>query len=101
MSDTICIVYMFVFCSRPETSFLWFMSPFKTLRYIIWANYKWYFIIGLVVLLLLLLLFLFIYSFPVSQSVSQWGVNANEFYLLLYSKALTTRPVFFIPIIIY
>ncbi|KAL4231637.1 hypothetical protein ACF0H5_009217 [Mactra antiquata] len=50
--------------NRPETSFLWFTSPFKTLRYIIWANYKWYFIIFLVVLLLVLLLFLFIYSFP-------------------------------------
>ncbi|WAR21900.1 MYOF-like protein [Mya arenaria] len=50
--------------NRPETSFLWFTSPFKTLRYIIWANYKWYFIIGLVIILLLLLIVLFIYSFP-------------------------------------
>jgi len=50
--------------NRPATSFLWFMSPFKTLRYIIWANYKWYFIIGLLILLALLLIFLFIYSFP-------------------------------------
>lgn len=50
--------------NRPETSFLWFTSPFKTLRYIIWANYKWYFIIALIVIFLLLLIFLFIYSFP-------------------------------------
>ena len=60
----ICILH--VTFSRPETSFLWFTSPFKTLRYIIWRNYKWYFIIGLLILLLILLLFLFIYSFPVS-----------------------------------
>ncbi|KAK3095803.1 hypothetical protein FSP39_019399 [Pinctada imbricata] len=52
---------------RPETSFLWFTSPWKTFRYIIWRNYKWYFIIGLLLLLLILLIFLFIYSFPVSH----------------------------------
>ncbi|KAK3589425.1 hypothetical protein CHS0354_020754 [Potamilus streckersoni] len=56
--------------NRPETSFLWFTSPFKTLRYIIWRNYKWYFIIALLILLLLLLIFLFIYSFP--GNFSSW-----------------------------
>ncbi|XP_074642408.1 myoferlin-like [Tubulanus polymorphus] len=49
---------------RPETSFLWFTSPFKTLKYIIWKNYKWYFIGGLIILLIVLLIILFIYSVP-------------------------------------
>uniref|UniRef100_A0A8C8EFE9 Dysferlin n=1 Tax=Otus sunia TaxID=257818 RepID=A0A8C8EFE9_9STRI len=26
---------------RPETSFLWFTSPYKTLKYILWRRYKW------------------------------------------------------------
>lgn len=72
---------------RPETSFLWFTSPWKTLRYIIWRNYKWYFIGFLVLLLILLLVFLFLYSFPVSisaigqtywyilRSVCNWAIN--------------------------
>ncbi|XP_052773227.1 myoferlin-like isoform X7 [Mya arenaria] len=62
--------------NRPETSFLWFTSPFKTLRYIIWANYKWYFIIGLVIILLLLLIVLFIYSFPGNLSAWILGTKA-------------------------
>ncbi|XP_041370601.1 myoferlin-like isoform X3 [Gigantopelta aegis] len=50
--------------NRPETSFLWFANPLKTLRYIIWRNYKWY-IIGLLLLILFILIIaLFIYSFP-------------------------------------
>ena len=27
--------------SRPKTSFLWFTSPWKTFRYVIWGNFKW------------------------------------------------------------
>ncbi|XP_070210966.1 myoferlin-like isoform X3 [Littorina saxatilis] len=49
---------------RPETSFLWFTSPFKTLKFIIWRNYKWVIIGFIVLLFFLLLIALFIYSFP-------------------------------------
>ncbi|XP_067657682.1 myoferlin-like isoform X1 [Haliotis asinina] len=49
---------------RPETSFMWFTSPFKTLKYIIWRNYKWYIISALIILILILLVVLFVYSFP-------------------------------------
>ncbi|XP_066277223.1 dysferlin-like isoform X3 [Branchiostoma lanceolatum] len=49
---------------RPETSFLWFTSPFKTFRYIVWKNYKWYFIIFLILLIIVILAVIFIYSFP-------------------------------------
>uniref|UniRef100_A0AAZ3SQG3 C2 domain-containing protein n=1 Tax=Oncorhynchus tshawytscha TaxID=74940 RepID=A0AAZ3SQG3_ONCTS len=49
---------------RPETSFLWFSSPYKTLKYILWGRYK--FLILLFILLFFLFLFIgvFLYSFP-------------------------------------
>jgi len=51
---------------RPETSFMWFTSPWKTLRYIIWKNYKWY-IIGLLILIILVVaIVIFIYTAPKS-----------------------------------
>uniref|UniRef100_H2Z7H9 C2 domain-containing protein n=1 Tax=Ciona savignyi TaxID=51511 RepID=H2Z7H9_CIOSA len=52
--------------NRPATSFAWFSSPFKSLRYIIWRKYKWI-ILGLLAFALFLTFFvMFIYSFPVS-----------------------------------
>ncbi|CAB3993921.1 myoferlin-like isoform X2 [Paramuricea clavata] len=49
---------------RPETSFLWIANPWKSFRFVIWRNYKWY-IIGFIVLALIVLLVgLFIYSAP-------------------------------------
>uniref|UniRef100_A0A8V5G7S3 Dysferlin n=1 Tax=Melopsittacus undulatus TaxID=13146 RepID=A0A8V5G7S3_MELUD len=50
---------------RPETSFLWFTSPYKTLKYILWRRYKWVLILAIVLLVLLLFLGIFIYAFPV------------------------------------
>ncbi|XP_077954184.1 dysferlin isoform X12 [Gasterosteus aculeatus] len=49
---------------RPETSFLWFSSPYKTLRFILWRRFKCYILIGIVLFLLLLFLGVFLYSFP-------------------------------------
>ncbi|XP_019631945.1 PREDICTED: myoferlin-like [Branchiostoma belcheri] len=49
---------------RPSTSFLWFTSPFRTLRIIIWRNYKWYIIGGLIILLLAAIILLFMYNMP-------------------------------------
>ncbi|GAA6104320.1 dysferlin isoform X1 [Tachysurus ichikawai] len=49
---------------RPETSFLWFSSPYKTLRFILWRRFKWL-ILGLIILFFILLfLGVFLYSFP-------------------------------------
>uniref|UniRef100_A0A8C3SZQ0 Dysferlin n=1 Tax=Chelydra serpentina TaxID=8475 RepID=A0A8C3SZQ0_CHESE len=50
---------------RPETSFLWFTSPYKTLKYILWRRFKWVFLIAVVVFILLLFIGIFIYAFPV------------------------------------
>ncbi|XP_039189745.1 dysferlin isoform X4 [Crotalus tigris] len=49
---------------RPETSFLWFTSPYKTLKYILWRRFKWVFLIFLLVFIVLLFLGIFIYAFP-------------------------------------
>ncbi|KFU91022.1 Dysferlin, partial [Chaetura pelagica] len=49
---------------RPETSFLWFTSPYKTLKYILWRRYKWVLILAILLFILLLFLGIFIYAFP-------------------------------------
>ncbi|NWU87659.1 DYSF protein, partial [Onychorhynchus coronatus] len=49
---------------RPETSFLWFTSPYKTLKYILWRRYKWMLILFIILFILLLFLGIFIYAFP-------------------------------------
>lgn len=52
-------------CSRPETSFLWFSNPCKTMRFIVWRRFKWV-IVGLLVLLIVLLFVaVLLYSLPV------------------------------------
>ncbi|XP_031355139.1 otoferlin-like, partial [Photinus pyralis] len=50
--------------NRPDTSFVWFMNPLKSLRYILWQNLKWKILKFLVILALTLLLLLFFYSLP-------------------------------------
>ncbi|XP_059837739.1 otoferlin isoform X4 [Hypanus sabinus] len=50
--------------NRPDTSFIWFMNPLKSIRYFIWHNYRWL-LLKIIALVLLLLLFgLFLYSMP-------------------------------------
>merc|ERR1719422_2587233 len=50
--------------NRPDTSFLWFTSPWKTFKHILWRRYRCLFFTVLILLILGLLLGLFIYSFP-------------------------------------
>uniref|UniRef100_A0A8C4UIC5 Fer-1 like family member 6 n=1 Tax=Falco tinnunculus TaxID=100819 RepID=A0A8C4UIC5_FALTI len=49
---------------RPDTSFSWFVNPFKCLYHLIWRNYKKYIIIGIILLILTVFLVLFIYTLP-------------------------------------
>jgi len=49
---------------RPETSFFWFTSPWKTFKFIIWRKFKWYFIIGILLLLLIAFVVLLLWSIP-------------------------------------
>uniref|UniRef100_A0A7M4DUI5 C2 domain-containing protein n=1 Tax=Crocodylus porosus TaxID=8502 RepID=A0A7M4DUI5_CROPO len=59
---------------RPETSFLWFTAPLKTLRHIVWRRNRWRVLGGLALLLLALLLTSFVYASPVSHGLS-WGLQ--------------------------
>ncbi|XP_072510759.1 dysferlin isoform X6 [Notamacropus eugenii] len=49
---------------RPDTSFLWFTSPYKTMRYIIWRRFRCLIILFIILFILLLFLGIFIYAFP-------------------------------------
>ncbi|KAM9326418.1 myoferlin [Gastrophryne carolinensis] len=50
--------------NRPETSFLWFTNPCKTMRFIVWRRFKWWFIGGIFLLIILLFIGVFLYSLP-------------------------------------
>lgn len=50
--------------NRPATSFRWFTSPLKTLRYIVWRNYKWIIIAVLITLIIVAAVVVFLYSMP-------------------------------------
>ena len=43
---------------------MWFMNPIKSIRYIIWHNYKWTIIKILVFILLVIFLAFFFYALP-------------------------------------
>uniref|UniRef100_A0A3Q2XCE0 Otoferlin n=1 Tax=Hippocampus comes TaxID=109280 RepID=A0A3Q2XCE0_HIPCM len=49
---------------RPDTSFMWFLGPLKSIRYFLWHNYRWLILKALGLILLLLMLGLFLYSIP-------------------------------------
>ncbi|XP_072232872.1 dysferlin isoform X2 [Leuresthes tenuis] len=49
---------------RPETSFLWFSSPYKTIKFILWRRFKWFIILFIIFFLIFLFLGVFLYSFP-------------------------------------
>ncbi|TRY93345.1 hypothetical protein DNTS_007726 [Danionella cerebrum] len=49
---------------RPETSFVWFSSPYKTFRFIVWRRFKWL-ILGFFIMFFIFLFFgVFLYAFP-------------------------------------
>ncbi|XP_061646741.1 myoferlin isoform X2 [Phyllopteryx taeniolatus] len=50
--------------NRPDTSFFWFTSPCKTLKFIIWRRFRLLFIIGILLLLVLLFFGILLYSLP-------------------------------------
>ncbi|XP_061482497.1 otoferlin isoform X2 [Rhineura floridana] len=50
--------------NRPDTSFIWFLNPLKSIRYLICTRYKWLIIKIILALLLLIMVGLFLYSMP-------------------------------------
>ncbi|XP_061547609.1 fer-1-like protein 6 [Phycodurus eques] len=59
--------------NRPDTSFSWFVNPFKCFFHLVWRNYKKYIIIALVLLVTALFLALLLYTLP--GAISQKIVN--------------------------
>uniref|UniRef100_A0A3Q3JTY7 C2 domain-containing protein n=1 Tax=Monopterus albus TaxID=43700 RepID=A0A3Q3JTY7_MONAL len=59
--------------NRPDTSFSWFVNPFKCFFHLIWRNYKKYIIIALILLITALFLALLFYTLP--AAISQKIVN--------------------------
>ena len=49
---------------RPKDSFLWFTSPLRTLRFVVWKNHKCIILKVIFLLLVILFVFLFIYQLP-------------------------------------
>uniref|UniRef100_A0A3B4YQ08 Fer-1 like family member 6 n=1 Tax=Seriola lalandi dorsalis TaxID=1841481 RepID=A0A3B4YQ08_SERLL len=50
--------------NRPDTSFSWFVNPFKCFFHLVWRSYKKYIIIALLLLITLLFLALLFYTLP-------------------------------------
>ncbi|KAL4635807.1 fer-1-like protein 6 [Arapaima gigas] len=59
--------------NRPDTSFSWFMNPFKCFFHLIWKNYKKYIIVAFVLLVTALFIALLLYTLP--GAISQKIVN--------------------------
>uniref|UniRef100_G3P0D3 Fer-1 like family member 6 n=1 Tax=Gasterosteus aculeatus aculeatus TaxID=481459 RepID=G3P0D3_GASAC len=59
--------------NRPDTSFSWFVNPFKCFFHLVWRSYKKYIIIALVLLISVLFLALLFYTLP--GAISQKIVN--------------------------
>uniref|UniRef100_A0A3Q1BXL8 C2 domain-containing protein n=1 Tax=Amphiprion ocellaris TaxID=80972 RepID=A0A3Q1BXL8_AMPOC len=57
--------------NRPDTSFSWFVNPFKCFFHLVWRSYKKYIIIALVLLITVLFLALLFYTLPgaISQKI--------------------------------
>uniref|UniRef100_A0A8D0UW43 Dysferlin n=1 Tax=Sus scrofa TaxID=9823 RepID=A0A8D0UW43_PIG len=51
---------------RPDTSFLWFTSPYKTMKFILWRRFRCAIILFIILFILLLFLGIFVYAFPVT-----------------------------------
>ncbi|XP_069089793.1 otoferlin isoform X11 [Pleurodeles waltl] len=50
--------------NRPDTSFIWFLNPLKSIKYLICTRYRWLIIKIVLALLLLAMVALFLYSMP-------------------------------------
>ena len=50
--------------TRPDSSFMWFLNPIKSIRYIIWHNYKWTILKIFFFIFLTIFIALFFYSLP-------------------------------------
>ncbi|KAL3275040.1 hypothetical protein HHI36_019812 [Cryptolaemus montrouzieri] len=50
--------------NRPDASFVWFMNPLKSMRYVLWHNYKWTILKFLIITGMAIMILLFFYAIP-------------------------------------
>ncbi|XP_026674830.1 otoferlin-like isoform X7 [Ceratina calcarata] len=50
--------------NRPDASFMWFLNPLKSIKYIVWHNYKWAILKAFVAIGIIILVLLFFYAIP-------------------------------------
>ncbi|XP_076663862.1 otoferlin isoform X3 [Andrena cerasifolii] len=50
--------------NRPDASFMWFLNPLKSIKYIVWHNYKWAILKAFITIAIIILLLLFFYAIP-------------------------------------
>lgn len=74
--------------SRPATSFLWFTSPWKTFKMIIWKHYKWHIIGTIIGILLVLILAIVIYTLPVSPCPQLAAHSPTAFHCTYHTNSL-------------
>jgi hypothetical protein len=92
-----------LFFRRSEPLFLWFSSPFRTFKNIIWRKSKWYIIGGLFLICFIIFLLLFLWAMPVSFYYLSFNFLFNSNFILvcyLVSSSTYTRVIVFIHIII-
>ena len=89
--------------NRPATSFLWFTSPWKTFKFIIWKYYKWHIIGTIVVILLIVIIIIFVYTAPVSRTTISYAKFCMPTLLTSarWLGATTTLPVFLLTVDLY
>ena len=85
-------------CSRPDSTFTWFMNPFKSLKYMLWNNYKMCLIKFLVIGLLVALMGLFFYSMPVRTPHFDMLHNKRVFsiYFLFVPISIRGEKIFYL-----
>ncbi|XP_045464673.1 otoferlin-like isoform X3 [Harmonia axyridis] len=50
--------------NRPDASFVWFMNPLKSMKYVLWHNYKWKILKFLIIAGVAIMILLFFYAIP-------------------------------------
>ncbi|CAF3716683.1 unnamed protein product [Rotaria sordida] len=80
--------------NRPKTSFLWFTSPWKTFRYIVWRNFKWAIILGIFLFIGVIFLLLAVWTLPgeIVSQIDDLYKDCNGIKLFLLDNEDVMRP---------
>jgi hypothetical protein len=68
------ILFM-IYLRRPDDSYLWFLSPLKTLKYEIWQNNKCLFVKIILVIILIVFILVVIYQAPAAFFQRLFRIN--------------------------